>query len=265
MGDFFDIILARRLADVDYATAVFNLAPSTGRTTVRVKPPEGYIKSIIFTIRPAVPLPEDVGQPISRAASLTTTLTTYSDVLTWRVSPNRSGALAEVSLDSNNLVLTNWRLLIADNEQWTNFNPRRALSIPFPPRNQLPEQATVVLQAASTDGTSIIAYGSIVGKEYPTHVFEMGISGGKGIVAQTVLCTGDIIRNGLNLWLPISSDSPLEIYVNNANGFGNERFIATIGRLNIINEFADTLIQSLTSLWGIRNGVGSLPSLQRAQ
>ena len=230
--DLLDRCLALGLGEVAVLNSAQNQAVLNQRYQITLTPSAPFEHAVLYNIQVPIPIPDDMGQPISRLGSLTTTATTYSTVATWTVASGRNGALFEVALDTNNFALTNWQLTIAGVQQWTAQTIRSTLAIPYSAKNQLAQGAVVTLAAASTDGTSITAYGHISGKEFPTHVFTLDVSKPGCITTETLLVTRDIIERGVDAWAYMSSRDPLVLDVTNVNGFGNERFVVVARILN---------------------------------
>ncbi len=123
-----------------------------------VHAPPGEVPQVIIQ-QIAVPL----GRPISKLDRVTTTSQTYVDVIEWEIPARHSGELFEVSMASDNFTKTQFRLVLANEEQWTDKYLISALTQPFR-GNRLAELMKVVIQAQSSDGTEITAYGAIAGK-----------------------------------------------------------------------------------------------------
>lgn len=198
-------------------------------------PATGHHAAIVTQLDFLVPSPYLCGRAISRVGSLTATALTYATVATWTVTSGRSGRLAEISLDSTNFSKTNWQLTIGGVQQWTAFNPRSSLAIPFRD-NQLPPDAIVLLEAASTDGTSITAYGSIAGQEFFDHVFSCNIQKPGWLFQDDVPVTQELVDRGLPMFAIITRDSPLVIELTNVNGLGNEPFAASALQYNLLDQ-----------------------------
>ena len=198
-------------------------------------PVSGHKAAIITQLDFAVPSPYLCGRPIARVGSLTTVAATYGTVATWTVATGRSGRLTEISLDSNNLAKTNWQLTIGGVQQFTAFNPRSPLSIPFRD-NQLPPGAIALLEAASTDATSVVTYGSIAAQEFFDHLFRVNIQKAGWLFQHDLRVTQELIDHGLPMFAVITSDSPLILEVTNPNGIGNEPFVAIATQYNLIDE-----------------------------
>lgn len=199
------------------------------RATIRPQSPWEY--AIVHRVTLGMPLPEDSGKPIARTGSLATSALTYGTVASWTVADNRSGNLYEVSMDSSNYGKTNWRLTIAGEVHFVDQVYARTLSIVFP-KNQIPEDAVIVLAAASTDGTAVTAYGEISGKEFPAYIFSLKPRKAGNVTLHTGYTTADIIRDGIATWAYISKQDPLIVDVENLYGIGGEHILAYFWCIN---------------------------------
>ena len=107
------------------------------------------------------------GTPIARLTRLTTSSNVYADVVTWTVSLLNTGDLHEISMVSDILSATQFRLEINAVQQWTDRVLQSSLSIPWR-TNRLSAGTVVRLQARSPDNsTTVIVDGSISGTETP--------------------------------------------------------------------------------------------------
>ena len=102
--------------------------------------------------------------PRSFVDRATTTSADYVDVARWDIPQDRRGSLYEVSMVSDTPALAQWRLTVADVVQWADVFLQTALTIPFRD-NELPGDASVILQVKSDGATTIVADGSIAGTE----------------------------------------------------------------------------------------------------
>lgn len=110
---------------------------------------------------------DPAGTPINRVGRLSTSSNVYADVAIWTVAALFTGDLHEVSMISDDLPSTEFRLEINAVEQFTDLLLQTALSIPWR-GNRLVAGAVVRLQARSPDNaTAIIADVSISGTERP--------------------------------------------------------------------------------------------------
>lgn len=90
----------------------------------------------------------------------------YQTVAEWEVSTGMVGDLEEVSLVTDQVAKTHWKLTIAGEEQWTDRLFYTSLAIPWRKgESEIAAGDKVTLEAKSTDGTAIIADGSISGTE----------------------------------------------------------------------------------------------------
>lgn len=106
------------------------------------------------------------GTPIAKLDGYSGTEQTYQTVVSWTVSEDARGELKEISMISDNHPKTEFKLTIAGTEQFTDQTIPAPLTLPFPANRDLAPGEAVVLEARSTDGTSIIVDGSITGAEY---------------------------------------------------------------------------------------------------
>ena len=102
--------------------------------------------------------------PRSFVDRATTTSADYVDVARWDIPQDRRGSLYEVSMVSDTPALAQWRLTVADVVQWADVLLQTALTIPFRD-NELPGDASVILQVKSDGATTIVADGSIASTE----------------------------------------------------------------------------------------------------
>lgn len=96
--------------------------------------------------------------------SLTTTDTSYNTIVTYTVTAGKTLMLTAVEMDSTDFDHTLFKLAIGSNTPFTDL----AVQNPYSPPLPAPKYAAgtvITLSAKSTDGTSITAYGDIIGKE----------------------------------------------------------------------------------------------------
>lgn len=89
---------------------------------------------------------------------------TYKVIKSWTVSEDKIGELKEVSVTSSVLAKTHFKLVIGAVTWFTGQLLAASLSIPFFDL-KLAAETVVTVSCKSTDGTSINADASIVGKE----------------------------------------------------------------------------------------------------
>jgi hypothetical protein len=117
------------------------------------------------------------GHPVSKLDTITTTATEYQKVVEWVVGETfsgifaiRGGELQEISLTSDNPSKTKWRVRLYKHkpEKWvTLFEGISAVTVTIPYRsNLLDANDKVLVEAMSTDGTSITPSAMISGREY---------------------------------------------------------------------------------------------------
>lgn len=133
-----------------------------------VEPPEA-VKSLLeflpeAKVLPAIAVP--LGRPISKADDVTTTSQAYVDLIKWEIPAQHTGELVEISMATTDYTKTQFRLVLANEEQWTDKGIVSALTQRFR-GNRLTEKMIVLIQAKSTDGTSITVRGTIAGKLIP--------------------------------------------------------------------------------------------------
>lgn len=110
---------------------------------------------------------DPAGTPIAEEGRLPTASNVYATVVSWTVSAGNEGDLHELSMISDNLAATEFRLTIGGVEQWTNRVLQSTLSLPWR-ENRLATAVVVLLEARSPDNaTAIIVDGSITGTERP--------------------------------------------------------------------------------------------------
>ena len=90
--------------------------------------------------------------------------TSYQIIAQWSVTAGKTGKLIEVSMMTNNYAKTLWQLVVGNYIIMTNEYIQTPLTLPFDDLLMLQGWA-VTLQCKSSDGTAIIADGSISGKE----------------------------------------------------------------------------------------------------
>ena len=230
-SDLVQLILAKGLGEASVVLAEVSslaLAAVSGKV---IKPQAPWHYAVVHRMSLALPVPRMAGQGIARTGSLTATATTYATVATWTVAAARSGNLREVSLDTDNFAKTNWRLTVGGTQQFTDQVFRNPLTLPFP-ENLLPAAAVVTLAAASTDGTSVIAKGSIAGGEWPAYIFSLLLRKQGMVTSHTVYSSSDLILQGFPMWAYISDTDPFYLDITNSNGLGGEYFLA---RFHVIN------------------------------
>jgi hypothetical protein len=105
------------------------------------------------------------GTSIAKLDRYTGTDTSYKTVVSWTVSTGKLGELKEVSMLSDTYAKTQFKLTIAGVEQFKDKVIQASLTLPFA-ENKLSAGDIVLLEAQSTDGTSITVDGSISGREY---------------------------------------------------------------------------------------------------
>lgn len=203
------------------------------RYRLTFRPQGGYKLALLTRLVFDVPNPEGCSRPVAQVGTLSAaTATTYATVASWTVTTGRSGKLLEISADSTDFAKTNWQLTINGVVQFTAFSPRVTFSLPFQGMNNLPAGAIVLLEAASTDGTSITARGLITASECYEYIFQVNIQHGENLVHRDLIITPPVQQQGLDLWLELTNEHPLHLEVTNVNGYGGEVFSAAAELLN---------------------------------
>ena len=105
------------------------------------------------------------GTPIAKLDRYTGTDTSYQTVVSWTVTTGKTGELKEVSMITDQYAKTQFKLTVAGVEQFEDKVITAPLTLPFT-ENKLLSGSEVLLEAKSTDGTSINTDGSITGREY---------------------------------------------------------------------------------------------------
>ena len=137
------------------------------------KPPEVGVPAIptpiTITYPPlALPLPTitPLGTPVSKLDRLNVTETDYQTVVEWKIPDHYYGELFQVSMMADDYTHAQFRLVIANKEQWADKYLIAPLTQEFK-GNELTETMLVQIQA-KTDNVAnpFTAYGEIAGKEY---------------------------------------------------------------------------------------------------
>lgn len=152
-----------------------NLISLRGLLAQGIEPPDA-VKYLLAHIPDAGKLPGvsvPLGIPVSKLDRETTSETTYQDVVEWEINAGHTGQLFEIALGSSNYDKTIFRLEISGVEQWKDKYLVSALDQPFKD-NRLFEKTKVLIQAKSSDGTEIVAYGAIAGKLIPPALRKVG-------------------------------------------------------------------------------------------
>lgn len=102
--------------------------------------------------------------PIVKLKRLSTALTTYAEVVTWTVASGKVGVLGFIEMESDAYVKTKFQLTIGSTVHFTDTQIAASLSLEFP-ELRLAEGTNVLLEAKSTDGTTINVDGDIIAKE----------------------------------------------------------------------------------------------------
>lgn len=133
-----------------------------------VEPPEAvkFLMELIpeANVLPTVAVP--LGIPVSKLDRQITVSQDYIDIVEWEISAGHTGELVEVWMATTDYAKTQFRLVLADKEQWTDKYLLSPLTQPFKV-NRLTETMKVLIQAKSSDGSGITVYGSIAGKLIP--------------------------------------------------------------------------------------------------
>lgn len=90
--------------------------------------------------------------------------TTYQELARWTVTAGKLGELKEVSMVTDEWEKTRWKLVIGATTVFTDLALQAILTLPFFDL-RLAAATAVTLSVKSSDGTAIVADGSITGKE----------------------------------------------------------------------------------------------------
>ncbi|MBA7520410.1 hypothetical protein ES705_12506 [subsurface metagenome] len=117
---------------------------------------------------PPIPTPvvTPLGIPVSKLDSVNITTTDYQTVVEWKIPDHYYGELFEISMIADDYTHAQFRLVIANKEQWADKYLLAPLTQEFR-GNELTETMLVQIQA-KTDNVAnpFTAYGEIAGKEY---------------------------------------------------------------------------------------------------
>ena len=112
----------------------------------------------------AVPVQASTEAPISRLTDLSTSSTTYGTVLTYTVPAAKQAVIYGLELYSDNWPKSRWRLTVGGVVQWTDIELPASLNMTFS-EARLAAAAVVLLEGASSDGTTVRLWGHLEGKE----------------------------------------------------------------------------------------------------
>lgn len=102
--------------------------------------------------------------PIVELDRLTTASTDYDTVVSWTVTAAKIGVLGSIEMVSDNYTKTRFKLTIGGKVYFTDIQLPIGLSLEFPDL-RLAAATVVLLEAKSSDGTSVIVTGDITAKE----------------------------------------------------------------------------------------------------
>ena len=121
----------------------------------------------IYPVRPIRPVMTPLGTPISKLDKANiTSATEYKTVVEWKIADHFYGELFELSMTADDYTHAQFRLVIANKEQWTDKYLMSSLTQSFR-GNELTERMLVQIQAKTdNEANPITAYGEIAGKEY---------------------------------------------------------------------------------------------------
>lgn len=111
-----------------------------------------------------IPTAPELEHPAGEVKRYSGNATEYQPLCTWTVTASRIGELKEVSFVTNNYAKTMWKLDIGDDNMLNNAVIQAPLTIPYFDL-RIASETVVILSVKSSDGTAIVADGSIVGKE----------------------------------------------------------------------------------------------------
>ena len=229
--DLAQLILAKGLGEASVVLAEVSSLALAAVSSKIIKPQAPWHYAVVHRMSLGIPIPQEAGVPKPRAASQATALTTYVTMLTWNVVSGVNASLREISLDSDNFPKTKFRVTIGGITYFGDVILRSALTIPFP-KNNMPPGTVVNLDVASTDGTSVTAYGSMGGVEWPDYIFSLTLRKQGGVTQHTMRSSSDLILQGFPMWAYISDTDPFYLDITNSNGMGGESFLA---RFEVIN------------------------------
>lgn len=119
------------------------------------------VNVVVETPTPSEPAHET---PIVDLHRLSTSSTSYGTVASWTISTGKVGILGFVEMESDAYAKTMFKLTIGGTAMFTDLQIAASLSLEFPDL-RLAAASQVLLEAKSTDGTSINVDGDIIGKE----------------------------------------------------------------------------------------------------
>lgn len=102
--------------------------------------------------------------PITELTKVTTTSTTYQDLIDYTVPASTNAIIYGIELYADPIAHAQFKLTIGGTEKWADKDIPMALNIHFAAA-RLEAATQVLLQVKSDDGTSIDAWGHIEGKE----------------------------------------------------------------------------------------------------
>lgn len=215
--------------ELGYQSEVFvevSNAQLNTRYGVNITPPAGWEAIIPHKFTIALPLSNERGTPRSPVSRLATSATAYGTVVSYTVpaSPARF-ELQEISLNSDNFSRTNWRVTIGGTEQFTDLVILSALSLPFR-LTYLGGAEQVLVEAASTDGTAIVANASITGRLFYPYEWQIWVYK-KGLASEehTAYLTDDIIKDGVGSWVYVTRGMPLRVEVEKLYGRAGDHIL----------------------------------------
>ncbi|GAH55095.1 unnamed protein product [marine sediment metagenome] len=111
-----------------------------------------------------IPTAPELEHPAGEVNRYSGSATEYQSLCTWTVTASRIGELKEVSFVTNNYAKTLWMLVIGSDTMLEDVVIQAPLTIPYFDL-RIASETVVALSVKSSDGTAIVADGSIVGKE----------------------------------------------------------------------------------------------------
>ena len=121
----------------------------------------------VYPVRPIMPVMTPLGTPVSKLdkASITSA-TEYKTVVEWKIPEHYYGELFQVSMMADDYVHAQFRLVIANKEQWRDKYLIAVLAQGFR-GTELTERMLVQIQAKTdNEANPFVAYAEIAGKEY---------------------------------------------------------------------------------------------------
>ena len=129
--------------------------------------PTGIALPTIYPVRPVIPVMTPLGTPVSKLDRVNITSDTeYQTLVEWKIPDHYFGELFEVSMMADDYTHAQFRLVIANKEQWTDKYLAASLTQWFQ-GDELTETMLTQIQAKTDNAANpFYAWGEIAGKEY---------------------------------------------------------------------------------------------------